>query len=160
MEDVITDGKRMHRSFPYPHFISRMISRIGFDPQRPTSHFALYDSGKQTYYKLYKASAPSVRPVRDTPPVGQSTATGGAPEVEGEGEDDSNDSDDERPRHPSPLAHDFEVGGSRDPPPPPPPPPQVTAAQVATTTDIASILQVMMAQQQRSDQHFEALVPQ
>ena len=127
IEDVITDGIRMHLSFPYAHFISHMLSRIAYDPQRPPPHFTLFQDTIRSYYKIYKASAQSMRPVRDAPPKRQPTQTGDDAAVEEESEDDSTDSDDERPWPPTPLAHDSEVGGSRDPPPPHPSP-QVTAA--------------------------------
>ena len=67
IEDVITDGIWMHRHFPYAHFISYMLSRIAYDAQSPPPHFTLYERGPLSYYKLYKASAQSVRPVRDAP---------------------------------------------------------------------------------------------
>ena len=117
----------MHRGFPYAHFISNMLSRIAYNPQRPTPHFTLFQDQIHTHYRIYKVSAQSVRPLRDAPPVEPRAELGGAATVKEESEDETS-SDEESLRHPSPLSHDTEAGGSRDPPPPPAPPPQVTAA--------------------------------
>ena len=35
MEDVITDGIDAHRSFPYAHYISHMLTQIDHDPDVP-----------------------------------------------------------------------------------------------------------------------------
>ena len=52
IEDVITDGIRIHSHFPYAHFISYMLNRIAYDVQSPPPYFILYEGGPLSYYKL------------------------------------------------------------------------------------------------------------
>ena len=173
MEDVITDGMGSRRSFPYAHWISYMLSRLDYDPAdpHPPPQFRLLQRIRTTF-PTYKASAPTphrvpvmgpippVAPLDEFPPHPSASETvpdietGEAADIEFSDGDDS--SDDERPQPLPPLSHDHEAGGSGAPPPPPPSP-TVTATQVATSTDITAILQVVMAQQQRSDAWFERL---
>ena len=95
-------------------------------------------------------------PPEGPPSSPSATAPAGGDTEIAEESDDDTDSEDEPELTLPTFPHDHEAEGSRDPPPPP----QVTAAQVAMAADIATVLQAMMAQQQRSDERFERMQKQ
>ena len=128
MEDMITDGMGSHRSFPYAHYISHMLSRIDDDPgSSPLPQMRLYRQ-IMTSFPLHKARAlPAPRaPVQGPAPLEGPPAasfprpseietaapeTGGATAADTDSGDDS--SDDERAPPLPLLSHDHEAGGSR-----------------------------------------------
>jgi len=59
MEDVITDGMGAHRSFPFAHYISHMLSRIDHDPEAPPLPQMVLFRAVRMSFPTHKARVPT-----------------------------------------------------------------------------------------------------